>query len=908
MDITVFDTQGRFVADATTSVGATTATTDAKGHAILTIPTGAEQVVAVSKADFADQYKVVNLAADATTGTLRAMLIPREPAQPIDSIEAGGSATGRDGVKVTFPAGALVTASGQAVTGTIQMFMTPVDVAKVDIGAFPGLFEGVAPGTARQPIVSFGTAELVPMQDGAKLALASAASADIELPIYVRAYQDGTPIEVGDAIPLWSLDPSTGVWQQEGEGSVAASSASPTGLEMRATIHHFSWWNSDAFADRGIVTLNVLALGEDLPANTLVDVTGTVIGGGPGAVQTTQAAVNVPTELVVPGGTTTRLEATVQVAEKTCVGSVDVNPPKNGTMQANINLACVEVPTPRLVEPEAPTSTNSKSDLPFQIVVEGKTPDSVDLLVDGAAVASFPAQFFYRGFWDSSAFAEGQHTLQPRATLSGISRTGDPVTVIVDRTAPQVTGIAPAADQDVDQDTVFTIDFDEPVTAAPFALSDVVRLSVLPVGQTTPVEVAFTPALDSAQTTLTVRADEPFPLGVASVSWAGLQDATGNAVSGTIAASWSVSRSARLGPDLALQQSTNFTPITSSSGDAYALRLTPDTHDLQALRFDGVEFVPLGPVINDRPMVTNSGGAGADNATIAVAADGTVFVAFEQLDAAGTSIEVPVRSFDSVSNSWQPLGAAFPVNHAPASNFGARPRLAVDGANRPVLVFISGTLNVIQTQRFEGGAWTPLGAIDNSVYGTTAGGCTLGSGGLVVSESVTVNSEDHPVVAMICKDVFGGTVVAVEHNGTAWVRMSDAVIDRAAGFTGMPILQYTPDGTAWLAWVFGGSQVKLAAFDGTVFVPVVFDPAIQTYNSQVALTVLNGDLVVAGAHEFHGGKADLRRLHDGVWEPQALIPVAGDTRSLSLMPSGNDVLLGQTGADDVGRVTRVSFP
>ena len=66
MDITVFDTQGRFVADATTSVGATTATTDAKGHAILTIPTGAEQVVAVSKADFADQYKVVNLAADAS--------------------------------------------------------------------------------------------------------------------------------------------------------------------------------------------------------------------------------------------------------------------------------------------------------------------------------------------------------------------------------------------------------------------------------------------------------------------------------------------------------------------------------------------------------------------------------------------------------------------------------------------------------------------------------------------------------------------------------------------------------------------------------------------------------------------------------------------------------------------------
>lgn len=890
-------------------VGSITATTDAKGHATLAVPTGSEQVVAVTKANFAEQYKVLDLAADATTGTLRAMLIPREPPQPIDSIEAGGSATGRDGVKVTFPPGALITASGQAVTGTVQMFMTPVDVGKVDIGAFPGLFAGVAPGTARQPIVSFGTAELVPMQGGAKLALASAASADIELPIYVRVYQDGAPIKVGDAIPLWSLDPSTGVWQQEGEGSVGASTASPTGLEMRATIRHFSWWNSDAFADRGTVTLNVLGLGENLPANTVVAVSGTVIGGSPGSVQTTTAVVGVPTELIVPGGTTTRLEATVQVAEKTCVGSVDVNPPKNGTMQANINLTCVAVPTPRLVEPESPASTNSKSDLAFRIVVEGgnERPDSVELLVDGTSVATFDTQQFYRGFWDSSTVAEGQHTLQPRATLSGISKTGDSVSVIVDRTAPQATNIAPASDQEVDQDTVFSIDFDEPVTPTPFALSDVVRLSVLPVGQTTPVEVAFTPALDSAQTTLTVRADEPFPLGVASVSWGGLQDAAGNAVTGTIAASWSVSRSARFGSDLALQTSTNFTTTTSSSGEAYALRLTPDTHDLQALRFDGVEFVPLGPVINDRPMFTNSGGAGRDNASIAVAGDGTVFVAFEQLDAAGTSIEVPVRSFDNVSNSWQSLGAAFAVNHAPASNFDARPRLALDGSNRLVLVFIGGTANVLEAQRFDGGAWTSLGALDSTVFGSQAGGCTIALGGNIAAETLTVNPDGNPAVALSCNDVFGASVVAAQYNGTSWARLGDAVIERqGGGFLGAPVIRYTPDGTAWVAW-FSGGQVKLAGFDGTVFVPVAFDPAIQSYNGQVALTVLNGDLVVAGAHQFHGGKADLRRLHNGVWEPQALIPVAGDTSTLSLTPSGNDVLLGQTGSD-VGRVTRVSFP
>ena len=280
------------------------------------------------------------------------MLIARDPAQDIPSIEAGGSATGRDGVKITFPPNALVTSAGQAVTGTVQMFMTPVDVANADIGAFPGLFAGIAPGIARQPIVSFGTAELVPMQGGAKLALASGASADIELPIYVRTFQDGSAIAIGDAIPLWSLNPATGVWAQEGSGTVASTAASPTGLVLHATIHHFSWWNGDAFADSGTVVLTVTAPGENLPANTVINLNGTIIGGAPGATRSDTMVLDTPRQLNVTADSTTRLDATVDVGDRTCTGSVDVSPPKDGTVQATINLACVTVPTPRLVEPD----------------------------------------------------------------------------------------------------------------------------------------------------------------------------------------------------------------------------------------------------------------------------------------------------------------------------------------------------------------------------------------------------------------------------------------------------------------------------------------------------------------------------------------------------------------------------
>ena len=54
---------------------------------------------------------------------------------------------------------------------------------------------------------------------------------------------------VDDVIPLWSVDETTGLWIEEGAGTVVASADSPTGLALRAEVAHFSWWNADAFVD-----------------------------------------------------------------------------------------------------------------------------------------------------------------------------------------------------------------------------------------------------------------------------------------------------------------------------------------------------------------------------------------------------------------------------------------------------------------------------------------------------------------------------------------------------------------------------------------------------------------------------------------------------------------------------------
>ena len=55
-----------------------------------------------AKAGFAEQFKVLTLAAGTATPTpMRAMLIGREAAQTIAAVETGGTATGTYGVKVT---------------------------------------------------------------------------------------------------------------------------------------------------------------------------------------------------------------------------------------------------------------------------------------------------------------------------------------------------------------------------------------------------------------------------------------------------------------------------------------------------------------------------------------------------------------------------------------------------------------------------------------------------------------------------------------------------------------------------------------------------------------------------------------------------------------------------------------
>jgi hypothetical protein len=886
--VTVIDTQGRFVSGAAVTSPSGSASTDASGVASLAVATGSEQVLSIAKDGFAEQVKPITVPNGRGADALQVMLIARDAAVAIGAIESGGSASGREGVKVTFPAGALVDGAGNAVTGTIQMQMTPLDVAALDAQAFPGAFAGVPTGGVRGDIMSYGTAELLPLKNGQKLQLAAGKSAQIELPIYAAVHQNGAAVAVGETIALWSLNAVTGVWTQEGTGTVVASAASPSGRALRATITHFSWWNGDVSAQMGTVNLTVHVPNPNAPiaAGTLASVTGQVVAGsGPSWVAQITLQVDVAAALRVPSNATTHLVARVDLPTQVCAGTADVSPAPNATINATISAVCFTLPVPTIVSPVDGTVTNSSDKLTVTATIAGGQPDTLDVLVDGTLDPNQHlgfAQFFYTTPLNLGSLSEGAHTLVARTTRQGVTRDSDPVTITIDRTPPQATAISPASTVEVSRDTVFTVDFSEPVFAGrpDLALTDVVKLSVLAAGQSTPVEVPITASFENGQNRVKVLVNQVLPIGVASLSWGGLRDGARNTVAGTVAASWNVARTANLGA-FGLFNNSRLAITTNSAGTVFALRQRAGDGNVEASRFDGTGLVPIGPVINDRTVGGDAFGS------IAADANGQVFAAFVQAEAAGTVAEVMVKRFDANANAWVTLVAPFPsvgVNVNPA----IAPKLALNAAGQPVLVFVDFTPSlVLRGFRFDGAAWVDLGSLSGDFF----------SG----PQSMALDANGNPIVALLDN----GALRVVRNTGTAWVAMG-AVLDSVPNGTqsvGEPSLAIDGAGQPWVAWShFPTPPVNLVRFDGATFVPVPVTPT-PTHGHPV-LTFVNGDPVLAIGDD----STEVRRLRNGAWEPP--VPVAFDGRGpIVTQPSNGALILGVTGnGNGVGTLLKVAFP
>jgi hypothetical protein len=884
--VAVADTAGRFVDGATVTVASTgvSASTDASGRSVLKVPVGREQVLTIAKPGFAQQVKVVNLVPGETTGSLRTMLIAREAAQTIASIESGGSASGKHGVKVEFPAGALVNAAGQPVTGAVEMLMTPVDVTDVDVSAFPGLFEGNAAGTTRGTLLSFGTAEFEPQQGGQKLNLASGKTATIELPLYATTQPDGSAIRAGDSIPLWSLDPATGVWTQEGSGTIVASAGSPTGLAMRAAISHFSWWNIDQLSQRATVTLTVTAPGETVPDNTAVAVEGRVLAGnGPAWAATTSTVVGAATQLRLPAPSSVRLTARFELANKVCEGSSTVDTTPATDLAATISVVCIEVPVPTIVRPAGFTLTNAASPMLLLVEVSGRVPDKVELLVNGAPVAETGAQFFYRFAWENGTASEGLHNLTARATLGNNTRISAPLQVRIDRTPPQVTRVEPASTVEVSRATVFTIDFGEQVSPLPFALPDAVRLSVTPLGQAVPVAVDAEISLDADARRLTVRPRADLPLGVVGLNWGGMRDLATNPVTGNVGRTWSVDRSVQVGPALAHEEQPNgMAAVLAVAGDGRLLvahrtpgdRIVLSRHDTAADR-----WTELAAPANERPTLKSLALA-LDNA-------GVAYIAFAQQRAADPArYEMVLKRLNGAA--WELAAPAVPIDGQRPQDISAG-ALAFDGSNRAVLVFSDANLGALRALRLEQGVLVSMAPP------------TIPTAALT---TMTLQADGTPLVAYL--NINGWLTAAALRNG-AWQSLGfiDTIPNSTQGITSARIVLRGAE--PWVVWSKffqdGGYRLNAARYDGAQWVAQPFETPV-TEEGEVGVT--GNDLLVAHRSGGNSNGLTIRRFRDGAWElpfdATTLLPV-----DFHLAAGGGTVAVVANSRNEA-TVQRLAFP
>jgi hypothetical protein len=192
----------------------------------------------------------------------------------VDSTEAVDITETELHTKLMLAANSFVDAQGNAVTGEVDITITPIDIRAVD-SAFLGGGQALTDSGEAVALISTGMADYQFSQNGAAVSLAPGASATIEMDLAVTTGDDGRVFSEGDSIEMWWFDSATGFWIEEGVGTVQLSTTSETGLKLVATVNHFTTWNWDYYMqnDRSNITFNCLKDGQPLLTNESCQIT-----------------------------------------------------------------------------------------------------------------------------------------------------------------------------------------------------------------------------------------------------------------------------------------------------------------------------------------------------------------------------------------------------------------------------------------------------------------------------------------------------------------------------------------------------------------------------------------------------------------------------------------------------------
>lgn len=860
------------------------ATTAADGTAILALPPDTDQVVAIELAGHTRQYRSVRVPAG-TTGYVRAAVMRRASPLTLADAAAGGTLVGRNAVRLTLPPAALVDAETRAaVTGAVSVEMTPLNTASHEAGAFPGGLRAVS-GTNAGVLLTYGPVEFVFTQGGRRLQLATGQSAVVELPLHATLHPSGRRLAVGEPMPVWSFDPARGLWVQEGEGTVVAS-ASATGLALRATVGHFSWWNPDHFENPVELTVN-FTVPEGTTLTACCQLAGVSLGSTGGTAPAGIATATLPQsggKLVLNGGVVYDFLGSAESTGGKLFGFASRAVPA-GASSASLTINLVpdtEAPNPVITSPEAGITTYTRGELPVSVSVSGKPPVRVELRLSGQFVGNMlpnadgsewtlvlDTTSRPQGTYELSAAAVREDPLLPKVISAGR-------TVVIDRTPPQVaqrtptpgnTQVGPLAD--------IVAVFNEPLDPASLATpedSTETRVALLVGGPTgTVVPVAF--VLEPDRVTLRLTPGGPLPTNTSyTVRLRNITDRAGNPLADT---SWNftVPVFARLSPDLRAVQADG-TPLfvqgrpelaIDNAGRALVASAMADVGQVgihvrrQLLNgtWESLETLPVTAPVIELSMALNNLGlpvvAWTQNSPNTAGCTATTLA--PQLFVASLG-----------AGGWQRLGDT-DLNLGPCTR-PTLPRVAVDGQGRPVLVSAqgSGGLSLSGNQplrmpvlRFEGGAWSQLGIVP------------LGAGpvpsNIVMLEMVL----DGSVPLVLSSENRGGTIDHhVSRLGDGGMAFVGPRVAQGSGGPPRQALEIDPQGRPVVALGLDNTSLRVFRLDGSSWT-ALGGPATPTGLGDLGLVFDGLQPVISSRAFFDGAVRVSRRQLSGEWAGDILV-------------------------------------
>lgn len=149
------------------------------------------------------------------------------------SSAGGGTISFGNGNKIEFAANAFTDAGGQAYSGPVSVYATYLDPSlSSTFRSIPGSFAGINTAGERRFLESYGMMHVqLESPSGQRLNISQPATLTMAVPADRTALAPPT-------IPLWHLDESTGLWQEEGEAVLQNG-------RYVGQVSHFTLWNCD---------------------------------------------------------------------------------------------------------------------------------------------------------------------------------------------------------------------------------------------------------------------------------------------------------------------------------------------------------------------------------------------------------------------------------------------------------------------------------------------------------------------------------------------------------------------------------------------------------------------------------------------------------------------------------------